>query len=346
MSMLSRVHSRDQEIITITAADEWLGYCIADTLLGCHNRRFKVRALCRDKDKCERLRRKGAEVCEIDYDDRGTLDVGVRYSKWIVFVVEKEHDRVDKAEALCDAIKHAEVNNVALMSTLGTIDSDCPTFTDYEHIENAVKNCTDDWVILRLAFIQQLFYYWKKSVQEHSMLSFSIHPDSRFSPIHLDDVMDSFREIAFRGDVPRDIDAKHRHKIYTLTGPEAIDGFILADIISEAIDHRWFVRFMETSREQVERYLRSLGGKRDRNNMYPEGRKERNYPPPPPPNEVCIDSICDHFDYTRAGKSDYITGDVLRITGKPPVRAVWYFKENVDDFRPLKPTSTSTRSKM
>ena len=102
MSMFSRLHSRDREIITVTAADEWLGYCIADMLLCCSNRRFKVRALCRDKDKCERLRRKGAEVCEIDYDDRGTLDVGVRYSKWIVFVVEKEHDRVDKAEALCD----------------------------------------------------------------------------------------------------------------------------------------------------------------------------------------------------------------------------------------------------
>jgi uncharacterized protein YbjT (DUF2867 family) len=283
------------------------------------------------------LRRKGAEVCEIDYNDSGTLEDGVKDSKWIVLVVEKEQDRVDNAEALCDAIKHEHVSNVALMSTLGTGDSDCQTFTDFEHIEDAVKNCTDGWVILRLAFIQQLFYYWKKAVQEHSILSFSFHPDSRFSPIHLDDVMNVFYKIACHGDVPRDIDAKHRHKTYTLTGPEAVDGFILADIISEAIDHRWLVRYIETSREQVELYLRSLGRRRDRNNMYSESRKDREYPQPPTPNETCIQFICDHFDYTNDGKSDYVSGDVFRITGKPPVRSVWYFKQNADDFRPLKP---------
>jgi len=100
--MFSRLHSRDREIITVTAADEWLGYCIADMLLCCSNRRFKVRALCRDKDKGERLRKKGAEIREIDYNDSGTLDDGVKDSKWVVFVVENDHDRVDNAEALCD----------------------------------------------------------------------------------------------------------------------------------------------------------------------------------------------------------------------------------------------------
>jgi hypothetical protein len=259
-------------------------------------------------------------------------------------VVGRLRSRVDHAEKLCDAIKNEHIHNVLLLSVLGTGDSDCKTFVDFEHIEDAVKKSTDGWVILRNSFMQQLLDYWKRDIQKHSVLALSIQRNSRFAPIHFNDVVAVVRQFVFsRSGALRDVDAKHRQSIFILTGSEAIDGVILADMVCEAIDQPGVVRFMETSRDQVEIYLRSLR-KRMRDTDY-EGNREHDYPELPPPDDGVIEFICDNLDYTREGKTNYISDDMFLLTGRDPTRLIWHLKKNAKDFRPVKP-SRSMRSQL
>jgi len=332
--------NEDRPTITVTACDKWTGFVIALALLSLdkeNNRRYNVRAIVQNEINAEELRKRGAEVVKIDYNRQETIETALGGTQWLVFVAEMEDRCVDKARTLADAAKRVRVQNVVILSVLGTGDSDLETFRNFRDVEKALEGVADNWVTLRNAFFSQRFWHWVPILKERGVLALSIHDDSRFAPLNLDDLVLSLDNIMLEEDgrTKGGLDRKHHHSRYTLTGPELVTGPIIADIINVAIDEQGAVEFLAITPEELDRYLSSLS--RDKQNyMSFEGRDRRNikYPSPPAPNSHERRMILDVFEYVTQGKAAYISGDQRDITGVEPERLTYFFKEHRDSFRP------------
>ncbi|CAG8635456.1 11430_t:CDS:2, partial [Ambispora gerdemannii] len=92
-------------------------------------------------------------------------------------------------------------------------DSKAQSLVDFRDIERAVKFCSK-------------LGYFKRRIEENSMLTISINADSRWALIDLDDLVSalSFFAIDDNGLLRPNLEDKHRHRIYTLTGPELVSG--------------------------------------------------------------------------------------------------------------------------
>jgi uncharacterized protein YbjT (DUF2867 family) len=298
---------------------------------------YKVRAIVQDDRNTEELRKKGAEVVKIDYNRRETIETALGGCHWLVFVAELEDRSVDKARTLADAAKRVRLPNIVITSLLGTGDSPLETFRNFGDIENALEGAADNWVTLRNALFHQRLWHWVPRIKENGVLILSTHDDSRFSPLSLDDLVFALDHIILEDNGrPRgDLERKHCHRRYTLTGPELVTGPLIVDMINEAIDEQAAVKFMSVTPEELDRYLSSLSHKQSEY-VSMDGRKRHNikYPSLPAPNKQERRMILDVFEYVTQGKAGFLSGDQRAITGADPERLTYFFKEHRDSFRP------------
>jgi len=230
-----------------------------------------------------------------------------------------------------EAIRKANVRRVILISCAGAETNDkLRHLHEYAEIEKEFRNQGYNWqCVLRNEFPQNWFHAWAQPVEDKGQFPLSTGRDRKFAPVRLEDVCCALKDI-IRGEESNN--NRHNKQIYTLTGPETLNGPKIVEELNQVVQGR--VNYQDVDRQQMERILRSLrereeaqrGGRDDddSNRDYFEGQ----------PTDCQIQTILDYFEYVKSGKADRTTEDLRKLTGREGQRVEQFFKEHASEFRP------------
>src|SRR6185312_569365 len=109
---------------------------------------------------------------------------------------------------------------------------------------------------------------WSPHVEDSGTFNMTPSPHRRFAPLSLNDYACVVYEILAKAHDKAviQIDRKHHHKCYTLTGPKSISFHKMIEIVNEVIGDQGSVEYEQVSEEELEEYLTNLsydGHKRD-----------------------------------------------------------------------------------
>jgi uncharacterized protein YbjT (DUF2867 family) len=255
--------------VCITAAERWISNSISRGLLYEHKRsECTLVALTRDArdPHLKELEKHGAEIEEIDYDNPDTIEDALRGCNFLIFVTESDKDRIKQAHMFAKAAKNSDLCNAIVLSLEGVDEGNQKTFRDYNEIERIWKDAVKTVTILRISWLQQALFLWSENVQEKGTINMTLHERDQFVPLNLEDVVRSIRHlVTYEGRVIDELDRRHHHKIYTLTGPDSITPRDLVEMINKAIRPDGEVEYDRVNRRELEEYFRSLDDDEDRN---------------------------------------------------------------------------------
>jgi len=320
--------------VAMTGCDYFNGHEIARHLLSVHRRdNEQCRLVCTGahKNRMRDLERQGADVVQVKPDDVKEYEAVFRDCDWVILVSIPEHDRVESSRRIMEAIKRANVKRVILISSTGAESNEkLKHLHEYAEIEKEFKNQGYNWnCVLRNEFSQNWFHAWSQPVEDKGQFPLSTGRDKKFAPVRLEDVCCALKDI-IRGE--ESTNNKHNKQIYTLTGPEAVNGPKIVDELNRVVQGR--VNYADVDRQQMEKVLRSL---REREQQQRGGRDDdddnRDYFEDQP-TDTQIHTILDYFDYVKSGKADRTTEDLRKLTGRDGQRVEAFFKEHASEFRP------------
>jgi hypothetical protein len=157
------------------------------------------------------------------------------------------------------------------------------------------------WAVLRTTFVQEFLLHYSKLIQETGSLLLPI-AKAKCSYLSLADVSSSIWALIAK---PKEFD------IYTLTGPESIDGEKIADILGQQTKAK--VSFSPIDPPFAKRYLR-----------YELGDQAM----------ALVDYYMAMFTLVKSKKLDVVTDDVSKITGKSPHKIDALFSNYAQLFKP------------
>ncbi|CAG8544636.1 9769_t:CDS:2 [Ambispora leptoticha] len=361
-----RSRSRDRWTIAVNATDRWIGNSIACGLLRWEDENrllqrrrgrrdgreedWEVRALTSNPEShhVRELKREGARVCETNYKDRSSLRDALRGVDWLVHVVESRRERVRDAEELAVAAREQGVRGVIVLSLRGADEKLTRTHREYHEIEKLWQKEVRNAVVLRVEFITQGFFLWSDNIQEESALNMTLDEErDRFVPIDLDDIVRAIEDIAWdrEGYELDELESKHRHQVYNLTGRDSVSPGDIIDIINDNI--RGEIYYERVNRNELRDYIRSLDGEGDdryRRREFVDIEKRRRGEKRGreydlrsflPFNEIETEKVLDILLYIKEGREpDRVSDDFRRITGEEPRSIDEFFRENADEFTP------------
>ncbi|CAG8530176.1 13136_t:CDS:2 [Ambispora gerdemannii] len=347
--------------IAVSACERWIGNAITCGLLrnlydDDDEYRYRIHAtrrsrgeechiiaLTRDPDNhyVRELEKDGAEIRETDFRSKESLDKALYDVDWLVFVAESNKDRMEEARMMAMSAKKNDVGGIIVCSVLGVDEGNTRTHREFQEMErmwcNEMRNC----VMLRLGLLQQTLLLWSRMIKRERMLSMT--PDGRqdkLVPANFKDVIKAI--LHFVNDDEREI---KRHRIYDLSGPDAITPREIVHMLSYAT--RRDIEYEQMNREELEDYFRSLKG-RDRytDELEIDRRRGRRGDDRHRGDEAALDPhrflpmrepeieiVCDILEFaTEEDMSLYLSNDLRKLTHQEPIPMYQYIEENAEKF--------------
>jgi hypothetical protein len=115
-------------------------------------------------------------------------------------------------------------------------------------------------IVYRLDFIQQYFHLWATYIEKYRQMLLPLTEDTDICPIHISDVCKVIESLLVdpQGHRPLPtLDEKHSQQVYTLTGPEPINGKHFVELLSSATGYTKF-KFCHARPTDVQYYLDGL----------------------------------------------------------------------------------------
>jgi len=311
----------NKSTVVITGCDYYLGNEMAHQLLLEHGNDFKcVATILSRPERGDRLKKAGAEIRQINYQDENTLVKAFEGEiDWVLLIPDAEDNRVQNTKMLVDAMQKAgKVCNVAMFSPAGAdTKSNLVQLREFKEMENYVKEKGKNYVFLRSLWINNVFHLWSKHVMEHGQFPLTLDQNQKFAPLQIEDVVEAVHTITCSSDKSRGTTG-HIGKTYILTGPEKISGPQVVESLNRAIGEG-NVQYQTISREELQKYLQSVRGENER--LFP-GQ----------PTDKQIQTYLDEFDWIKSGEGDIKTDDLKKLTGHEGQKVEEFFKRNSAEF--------------
>ncbi|RUP50969.1 hypothetical protein BC936DRAFT_136785 [Jimgerdemannia flammicorona] len=316
--------------VVVTGGDYFLGNALATQLLTKGKDDFgRLSVTLVHPERGQRLKNAGAELKQINYDDESSLVNAFNGDvDWVVLIPDPEEDtRVQNTKRLIDAIQKAgkvgktgKAANVILVSVAGADSKEGNQHKEFLDLETYLKEKEKNRVVLRTAWISNIFHLWSKYVAVNNKFPLTLEPNQKFAPIQLEDVARAIRAIIVKQN--NSDGAGHRGQTYTLTGPEQVDGPRIVEPLNRVIGEGK-VEYVTLKREELENYLRSL---RDSDNEHLKNTF------PSQPTDKQIQTILDELDWIRSGKANFRTEDLKNLIGGEGEKVEEFFKRHSAEF--------------
>jgi len=305
----------NKSTVVITGCDYYLSNEIAHQMLLEHGNDFKsFSTVLTRPERGDRLKKAGAEIRQINYQDENTLVKAFEGEiDWVLLLPDSDDNRVQNTKMLVDAMQKAgKVCNVVMFSPAGAdTKSNLIQLKEFKELENYVKEKGKNYVILRSVWINNLFHLWSKHVMENGKFPLTLEQNQNFAPLQIEDVVEAVHAIICST-------SSHVGKSYTLTGPEKITGPQVVESLNRAIGEG-NVQYQTISREELQKYLQSV-----------RGENERLFPGQPIDKQ--IQTFLDEFDWIKSGEGDVKTDDLKKLTGHEGQKVEEFFKRNSAEF--------------
>ncbi|CAO3589317.1 unnamed protein product [Absidia cylindrospora] len=347
-------------MLLISSADQYIGYCITSHLAQDPTVKSQLRILCQDDRLCMNFKNQGIDVRKTDYEHPHYLSLAMRNVDHMVLVIGNQVERVTYARNLCRVALRSGVKSIVLISNVGSL---CPSLNsplnDYALVEDEICNMDCAWTILRTDWIQQYFHLWASFAEKHRQFPLPMDASTEFCPIDIQDVCESISSLLLekgsRNDgskigmttkVVDSLDDRHNGQVYTLTGPQMVNGKKLMRSLIDATHYSAY-QYLQMRPMDLQYYLQFLQTdiyfdarlKRDRARVFRDDFQSNGYRfniiKQPTRSDIQIPEMIDYFDWVSSTSSSINVPHVYLLTGKSPRSLDAFFLENAISFKPL-----------
>lgn len=244
-----------------------------------------LRALVRNPEKAEELRRQGVEISVGDLEKPWTLGSAFAGVDTVWILAPPGPRAPEQCSNALWAAKQGGARHVVRMSAFGaahtasTINSRLHALSDAELVGSGIP-----FTILKPHFFMQNLMMAVQSVAQQGAMYFAL-ADGKMGLIDSRDISD-FAAHVLTG-------AGHEGKAYTLTGPASLSMHQIATAIGDAIGKP--VAYVPVSVDDARQSMAQMGL-----------------------DDWTVNLMCDYFAAYSANWGDLVTDDFQRVTGKAP----------------------------
>ncbi|KAG0738983.1 hypothetical protein G6F57_001638 [Rhizopus arrhizus] len=332
-------------MIIVTGADQLMGYAIASHLARFQHLRPELRVICENKSRCHAFVKAGIDVQQVDYKHPHQMSKAFHRAEHIILAVGNEPDRVKNAKYVCKVASRSGAQSIILLSHIGAVSRIHPSLQEYHRIEQAVIKSAVPYTILRLDFVQQYFHLWASHSEKTKQFMLPVTEDVEICPIDITDVckviealiMDNSNQFSMF------LDDQHEDQVYTLSGPESVNGKQIAQMLADATGYENY-KFNQMRPMDLSYYLENLGMdiwfdarlKQEMSKMYHDTFINDEYSKRAfaAPSAKQIQTILDYFDWAQKTSSSVLVPHATMITNLPCKSIQSFFEENANSFKP------------
>ncbi len=211
---------------------------------------FTIRAGVRSEEKASALKKAfpGIETVKLDLDKPETLDPAFKGARSVFFILGNNENREEQAKAAIDAAKRSgTVEHFLFYSVFGAEYKAILFARQFRAAEEYLEASGLSWTHLRTIFFQENFFGWIEGIK-NGALYLGIR-DGKFAPLNVGDIGEMATNILTT--------EGHHGKAYNITGPELLDGPVMARIFSEVTGKE--VNYISPDKETTLQSLLSQG---------------------------------------------------------------------------------------
>ena len=232
--------------ILVTGATGNIGGLVVPALI---SRGAKVRVLARNPEKAGRFRELGAEIAEGDFSHQAALDKAAQGVDAILAITPAGPEAKQQGDKLLGAAKKSGSPYYVRLSAIGAAP-DAPTDNGRLHFasDDAVIQSGLPYTLLRPHYFMQNLMMATESIRSQGRFYLGMG-SGKLGMIDVRDIADSAVECL--------LSDNHVGKVYTPTGPESIDFYQVANILSAGLDKT--VEYVPIPIEAVGEAIRTAG---------------------------------------------------------------------------------------
>ncbi|KAI8970680.1 hypothetical protein BDB01DRAFT_814718 [Pilobolus umbonatus] len=332
-------------MLLVSAADEYMGFCITSHLLQLGKLSKYMRILCKTNTKRSILKHqfkeKRMEIWPVDHDDTNQLSLAMRNVDVLVMAIGNESKRVEECLQLSQVATQSGVRSIVLVSHIGASQS-CRALDDYAKIEaDMIKQCIDtetSYVILKLDMIQQYFHLLSVQIEATKSIRLPLKPSASICPISIHDVCHTIESLITdqQGELMNEILPEHKGQLYCLTGPSAINSEDVLTYLTESTGYQEYTNMLIRPME-MRYYLQNL-----HHDVWFDARIKAEKANTPEygsivydaPTDTFINSHVDYFEWVNSTNGSFVTPHVEFITSRTPMSLRTFFHTYANEFKP------------
>jgi len=270
--------------VLVTGATGKIGSLLVRSLV--RHDHIKVRAFIRNAAKAATLEAKGAELATGTFENEEAVNAAVQDIDTIVLITTQNPAAAEQAHAMISAAKRNGVKKIIRVSVFkAAVDGPTAITRLHGHTDNEIENTGLRYVILRPPFfMQNLFFMAASKIISEDQFYFGTG-QGKIGMIDLRDIADCAEHCV--------LSDTHDNKIFTLTGPESLSFYDIANRLSKIMGRA--IRYIDVPLEAVGQSILKSGM-----------------------GEWYAEVICDLCRVYRENWGDSTMADVAQLTGHQP----------------------------
>jgi uncharacterized protein YbjT (DUF2867 family) len=254
------------------------------------------RAAVSSASSADALRARGVDAVTCDYHQPETVAAALEGCDTLFLLGPNLIEQTQLETDAVAAAKAAGVRHIVKLSVMGAADEAYSLAHVHRPVEKAIEASGLTWTFLRPnSYMQNIVTFMKPTIQSDSMF-YSACGAARIS--HVDT-----RDIAAVAAQALTAPDQHQGEVYVLTGPEAVSYDDLAAAVSSVLDRP--ITHVNLPAEDLKA------------GMLAEGMPE-----------PLVDRMLDLERYFREGQASLLSGDIERVTGRPPISLAQYLRDH------------------
>lgn len=280
-----------QKILVIGATGS-IGLEVAKRLL---EKKIPVKIAVRNPAKAETLKLDDTEVVHFEYGKPETFSNAFNSVSKILLVSPPSFLNLEKE--VINAINVAKEKGIELIVNISAMGVENDGEDPMRKIEKHIESSGMSYVILRPnCYMQNFTNLFRDFIKNHNEISAPAE-DSKSSFVDLRDVADVAVKVL--------LDDSFKNKIYTLTGPQALNLHVIAFLFSEELKRD--INYSKITEDFFKKTLLSSG--------WPQ---------------ITIEGTLELCNYIKGNSNSKITEDIKKILNREPINFKQFIKDNIE----------------
>lgn len=292
------------ETILVTGATGTVGSEVVKQLLSAEQRvRAAVHTTARAASSHEKL--KGLELVEIDYNKPETFVAAFKDADKLFLLTPASPKAADLATNLVNEAKKAGIRYIVKQSILGADSRIVAHLLLHRQAEEIIEGSGIPFTFLRPNdFMQNFVNFYNPSIKSKNAFYLPAE-DAKVSFVDVRDIAAIAVKTLTDDD---DGNGRHNGKAYTITGPEALSYYQVAEILSNATGKR--ISYVNISEEDTRLGMKDMGW-----------------------DDWLINTTLQLFDLYRKGYASQVSSTIEELLGRKPISFPQFAKDYAQAFR-------------
>jgi uncharacterized protein YbjT (DUF2867 family) len=263
-----------------------------------------IRAAVHSQNKADKLRHennnKDVEIVNTDYNKPETLKEALKNVDRVFLLTPFQSDMVQLSSNLVTEAKKAGIRHIVKQSAIGAdMEADVTALRLHRQAEKIIEDSGISCTFLRPnEFMQNIINFHSHTIKSNNAFYFP-REDAKVSFVDVRDIAAVAVKILTDDDGNDD---RHEGKAYTITGPEALSYYQVAEILSNATGRK--IGYVNVSDKEARRAMKDMGWDDSR-----------------------INNSLEVSDYFRKGYGSQVSSAVEEVTGRKPITFAQFAKD-------------------